>query len=139
MKFKDWGNVPISLEHLEKRSDTIETLFIKHSAKWHKTCKLKFNSKELKRATKRKIKAEAGKEDEASYEPPDRRKKKGEEPATEADTCFFCDEESNIEQDLHEASTFTVDMKVRECAILLGDMDLVRKLSEGDMRTEDVS
>ena len=36
-------------------------------------------------------------------------------------------------EDLHEATTFTVDLKVRECAMLLQDMDLIRKLAGGDL------
>ncbi len=130
------GNLPLSLEHLEDKDETIETLFIKNSAKWHKSCKDKFNSKEQKRAMRRKLKDDLENACETSYKPPKHRKK-DDQVKDNVERCFVCDEVGTVGVDLHEASTFTVDMRVQECALILGDMDLVRKLSTGDMRAQD--
>jgi hypothetical protein len=53
--------------------------------------------------------------------------------SSKIEVCFFCDEEGKVGEDCHEATTFTVDMKVRECALQLQDMDLIWKLSSGDL------
>ena len=46
--------------------------------------------------------------------------------------CFFCGEPSNT-SGLHEAATFQVDKHVRTCTELLEDIELLAKLSKGDM------
>ena len=46
--------------------------------------------------------------------------------------CFFCDQTDNL-RNLHTASTFEVDQKVRKCAVALKDSKLLAKLSAGDM------
>ena len=135
VKFHELGNPLIPIDHLTNESDSIEILLKKHSAKWHKSCKLKFNTKEFQRASKRKAKLDN--HNDEMYEAPKRRKRDEVEDTVKIAKCFFCDEEGTIGEDLHEASTFTVDMRVRECALLLEDMDLVRKLSAGDMRAQD--
>ena len=40
-------------------------------------------------------------------------------------------------QNLRRASTFKLDKKIRECAMTLQDFDLLAKLSEGDMISQD--
>ena len=49
--------------------------------------------------------------------------------------CFFCGK--GKPWNLHRASTFKLDKKVRECAMTLQDFDLLAKLSEGDMIAQD--
>jgi len=45
-------------------------------------------------------------------------------------TVFFCDQSSPT---LHQASTFILDKRVRECAVELQDSVLLAKLSHGDL------
>ena len=45
--------------------------------------------------------------------------------------CFFCEKAG--QEKLHEASTFRIDRRVRECVGLLKDDKLLAKLSVGDM------
>ena len=47
---------------------------------------------------------------------------------------FFCGQSNGV---LHRASTFKVDKKVRQCAIILEDNVLLSKLSMGDMIAQD--
>ena len=46
--------------------------------------------------------------------------------------CFFFDEVGN-KQELRKASTLGLDKRGRDCAQMLGDKRLLRKLSSGDM------
>ena len=46
--------------------------------------------------------------------------------------CFFCDEVNN-KQELRNNYTLGLDKRVRDCAQMLGDKRLLRKLSSGDM------
>ena len=47
-------------------------------------------------------------------------------------TCFFCGQPSGT-SGLHEAATFQLDNRVRSCAVLLEDTELLAKLSTADM------
>jgi len=47
-------------------------------------------------------------------------------------SCFFCGQSAGSD-DLHEASTFQIDRRVRESAALVEDTLLLAKLSMGDM------
>ena len=44
--------------------------------------------------------------------------------------CFICDKD---EEELHEITTFRTDLRVRRCADILADTDLIGKLSRGDL------
>ena len=48
--------------------------------------------------------------------------------------CFFCGESSG---DFHKVSTLRLDARVRKCAMLLQDTNLLGKLSSGDMIAQD--
>ena len=47
-------------------------------------------------------------------------------------TCFFCRQPAGHDG-LCEAATFQLDQRVRTCATLLEDTELLRQLSAGDM------
>ena len=49
-------------------------------------------------------------------------------------SCFFCDDASGT---LHQASTFSMDAKVRQCALQLEDSVLIAKLSAGDLISQE--
>jgi hypothetical protein len=46
--------------------------------------------------------------------------------------CFFC-KQSALLQKLTEASKFNIDLRVRHCALVLSDSQIIADLSEGDM------
>jgi len=46
--------------------------------------------------------------------------------------CFFCDLPAD-EELLHSVTTFEVDRRVKECALVLSDNRLLAKLAVGDM------
>ena len=56
---------------------------------------------------------------------------------TSTETCFFCSKPAPAGRSLSKASTFGVDVKVRQCAIKLKDEQLLAKLSSGDLIAQD--
>ena len=48
--------------------------------------------------------------------------------------CFFC---GGTSETLHQASTFNVDDRIRQCAFQLQDKVLIAKLSAGDLISQD--
>ena len=46
---------------------------------------------------------------------------------------LFCDESAGLFGDLHEVSTKEIDWKVRKCALVLEDTELIAKLAPVDM------
>ena len=53
----------------------------------------------------------------------------GVDTSSNCQECFFCEKAG--QEKLHEASTFRIDRRVRECAGLLKDDKLLAKLSVG--------
>ena len=108
----------------------LETTFQCRRAKFHKTCSLQFNKNELKRAEKRKSSSNDGTELDA-------KKKFTRQKATDtpvfSNNCLFCELPATSQKPLHEASTFRIDTRVRQCALNLQDEKLLAKLSHGDM------
>ena len=51
-------------------------------------------------------------------------------------TCFFC-RESDGKKELHEAATFKLNKNVKKAAALIGNMQLLGRLSAGDMIAQD--
>ncbi len=106
----------------------IEATFRLHKAKWHDSGRLQFNKTKLQRAEKRKM------SDEPNPEPNPRKftrlSREHEHHSTE--TCFFCGKSADGDT-LRNASTFEVDIHVRQCALKLQDKPLLAKLSAGDL------
>ena len=127
-QFKDFGIVPIDLdvEKLDKEIGIQETLMI-HSAKWHKTCSLKFNKQALQRLSRKQTKQRSQNSGTSGVQT---RSAFGH--TTGLDLCFFCNEPAGT-TNLHEASTHKLDLKVRRYALQLEDRKLLAKLSVGDM------
>ena len=115
----------------------LEQVLLQNNARWHKSCRDKFNKLGC---VKRKIrdKAEEEKDDEGALgetvisSPVKARRASIDQYNPQTLQRFFC-EEHDSSRDLHSALTFEVDKKVRECAILLNDGKLVAKLSSGDL------
>ena len=113
----------------------IEAALKQHKAKWHDSCRLQYNKTQLRRAEKRKRPIE----DAADGAEACKRftRKCLEETSTSIETCFFCGKPALAEGLLSKASTFGVDVKVRQCAIKLQDKLLLAKLSAGDLIAQD--
>ncbi|XP_014664507.1 PREDICTED: uncharacterized protein LOC106806883 [Priapulus caudatus] len=104
----------------------IEAAFRHHKAKWHDSCRLQYNKTKLQRGEKRKMPHE---------DDPDTHKftrQSNEHEHCSTDICFFCGKPA-AEDALRNASTFELDIRVRQCALKLQDKPLLAKLSAGDL------
>ncbi|CAG2188727.1 unnamed protein product [Mytilus edulis] len=134
-QFNEINSLPSWLD-LNKLNDGsgIQNTLIKSNAKWHKKCRLKFNTTELKRAQKRQHRYISD-DGQASLLQEARKSTRLSLPCKiglKDYVCFFCD---SIEEDemLREAATYGIDNRVRECAQKLQDTALLAKLSAGDL------
>lgn len=102
----------------------IETTLQDHEAKFHDSCRLKYNKTELGRAQKRKMQAP---------EPAELNTKRHSRLTLDTkqslSCCFFCGKQG----DLHEVTSLPLDKKIREHAFALQDSALLAKLSMGDL------
>lgn len=121
---------PINVEKLDEGGEIAETL-MQRRAKLHKSCRNKFSNMKLKRADKRKRQEEPGSPQRCKFT----RACSGATTSKAVKSCFFCGSSSET---LHEASTFNIDTRVRECAHQLQDKVLIAKLSAvGDMISQE--
>lgn len=130
LAFDKIGCLPmtIQLSQLDE-GQGLETAFRLHQAKWHDSCRLQYNKTKLKRAEKRKV----PQEDDLSSDVQETRKYTRFSKQSEChsiETCFFCGK-SEGKAVLHSASTFDLDIRVRQCALKLQDKP--PKLSAGDL------
>lgn len=107
--------VPFDFSQLDDGSGIVNT-FANNSASWHKKCRDRINNRMFERA-KRNLQSSG---DCAS--PAKTRKA----TAHEAECCFFCGGTASSDR-LHKASTLELDFKVRNCASILNDQDLLKK------------
>ena len=126
-EFEKLGKIPMKLD-ISRLNDGsgIESTLRKNKASWHKSCRANFNKTKLSRLEKQpepKLEALASSKI-TRHKSTD---------VNEAITCFFCEDEEADGDPLHEASSFDIDNKVRQCAIDLGEKTLIAKLSAGDM------
>ena len=126
--FDKVGCLPMTI-NLSRSDDGvgIEATFRQHQAKWHDSCRLQFNKTKLERAEKRTFRIE---DSTAASKKFTRQSMEEAPPSTE--TCFFCGMPP-VGEMLRNASTFQVDVRVRQCAVKLQDTALLAKLSAGDM------
>lgn len=108
--------------------DGIEKTLQNHGAKWHDSCRLKYNKTELHRAEKRKTPREENTDAVSTKFT----RRSMEHPIFSEAQCFFCDKPAGGVL-LHDVSTFGLDERVRKCALKLEDMPLLAKLSAGDL------
>ena len=138
LEFKNLGLLPktVDLDSLNE-GHGVEAALIVHNAGWHRSCRLKYNNTKLERARKHSKDTpadDAAGDSSASVSKRTRRSSSASSSASShsQDLCFFCEKSAGKEQ-LHEVSTFKTDKRVRECAALLENDDLRRRLSGGDM------
>lgn len=135
--FRELTDITTSLntERLDE-GDGFFTTFEKQKAKWHKTCRDNFNSTKISRLKKKRCSTE---NDGASASFPISPKKcrpsylrQQESPRmSKASYCFFCEEPGKPGAELHKASTSAVDSRVLSAALILGDTNLLAKLTSG--------
>jgi len=121
--------IPIIVEMLDEGGGITEPL-MQRKAKLQKSCRDKFSNMKLKKAEKRKRQEEPGsprfKFTRACF---------GATTFKPEKSCFFSGSSSET---FHEASTFNIDTRVRDCAHRLQDKVLIAKLSAvGDMISQE--
>lgn len=114
------------ISELESGED-IEFTLSSNNACWHKSCRNKINSTEIKTVAKRKRENE---DNSSKTSPVKTRRSIGETIDKSVEQCLFCDQSDG---NLHKASTFEIDDKVRKYATELHDTKLLSKLAGGDM------
>ena len=120
----------ISVSRLNDGSGVCSTM-IHNEAKWHRSCRLNYNSTKLQRLEKRKSCETADQTDSVNSSKRTRSTLDTSHVLSEL-RCFFCDETGD-EETLFNASTFSIDSHLREWAEILCDEALLAKLSRGDV------
>ena len=105
----------------------------KHDAKYHESCRLKFNNTKLQRAQKR----HQPRDDNCSDQPSPKFTRQrpittAEEQPQCTEECFICEKPSS-HSELHEMMTMKINMLLHQCATNLQDKKLLAKLSAGDV------
>lgn len=133
VEFKKLG---IAVTQVDVEIPGVEQTLTNNNASWHKSCRDLFNNTKLERAKKRKL-AESDEDENIVNEEPSRSSPvKSRRSSINGRfypknlQCFFCEKYDSTDN-LHCASTYEVDQKVRECAMLLNDRSLIAKLSAG--------
>ena len=116
----------------------VEVTLKEHKAKWHDSCRLRYNKTELQRAEKRKRQVDDDHDDEDIAKTCKRFSRRcSEDLRTPIDTCFFCGKPASPGRSLSKVATLELDVKVRQSAIKLQDEQLLAKLSSGDLIAQD--
>lgn len=144
--FHDIACLPrnINIALLDTGSGIANTLR-ENNACWHKSCRDSLNATKLSRARKRKVECseaaaaqDSGDSDAEGDVLPSNSslstRQSGVKPGTDGSgsVCFFC-EATQSDDKLWQVTTFSVDERVRQCAILLQDFKVLGKLSKGDL------
>ena len=130
IRFHELGQLPINLERLDE-GNGIEMAMVANSAKYHQSCRLQYNNTKLQRAQKRALTVSS--EDHNVYNAYKyMRSQTTDSSILQTDVCFFCGKLPGT-SGLHEAATFQVNERVKACAVLLEDTELLAKLSTADM------
>ena len=127
-QFASLGYIKTLVSRLDE-GNGIEQTFIDQKASWHKSCYSQYNSTKLKRAEKRKSQEENNDTSHCKFT------RLNASISDQTDICFICKKLSN--QSLHKVLTFRLDARVRECAAVLNDENLLATLSKGDLIAQD--
>ena len=133
LQFYELGGLPRSVRIGEfDEGYGIQATFERQYAKWHKSCRNKYNSMKLERLRSKKRKKEDANNSQSDVQ------KKVTRSSLEVQRCqvqpyicFFCNRSDG--KTLHQVSTFQADKRVRDAALFLNDKELLAKLSAGDM------
>jgi len=105
---------------------------VAHGSKYHQTCRLQYNNTKLQRAQKNTLKKKGERDEKQPACKLTRLHSRSSSTEKVSETCFFCEQPAGADS-LRKASTFQMDRRVRACATLLGDAELLVRLSSGDM------
>ena len=129
IRFNELNQLPFQLERLDERCG-IEMAMVANHVQYHQSCRLQYNNTKLQRVEK-KIQTS---ESKSLYT---HRRLQGDEKSVQNDICFFCGQPSGT-SGLHEAATFQLDSRVRSCAVLLEDTELLAKFSTADLEAKNI-
>ena len=147
LKFEELGSkmpMSVNMARLDEGGG-VENTFLKRSAVFHSSCRLKFNKTELKRraasvdSKSEKIATAAESVDKKIPSPTPSKllRRHSDEHDTESEPiCFLCAQKAPLAK-LRNASTFKLDAKLRHCAAVLQDHNLQAKLSCGDVISQE--
>ena len=93
--------------------------------KWHKTCSLKYNQKEIDRKVQQKQRSRLSTTSAESEKRSSKRQK------TDKFRCIFCDTGNELDPNLHNCTTFSIDENIRKMATEMEDTTLMSKISLG--------
>ena len=125
--------LPIMLDPARlDEGEGIEQTLRKNNAKYHQSCRLKFNNSKIKRAQKR-----ASSAIEEKDESPHTHTRKIPRRSPTPFECFLC-EKIGQASELRHAMTQQLNDKVNECALTLSDGKLLAKLSGGDVVAQEL-
>lgn len=132
-KFDELGELQgLTLGRLDE-GQGIEAAMFANNAIYHQSCKLRYNNTKLQRSQKRALAVDINPKDLIALQKRTRSQvpSNGDTPVKQM-LCFFCEKEAGADG-LHEATTFQIDSRVRACARMLEDAELLARLSPGDM------
>ena len=138
-KFQEMNSLPIPLD-IRRIDDGegIEATLKLHDAKYHPSCRIKFNNTKLKRATE---KYESTKHPIALCGSPKFIRRPSDESGAPRNEiivkCVLCEEEAQ-ESSLRKAMTLNLNERLKSCAETLQDRPLLVKLSVGDVIAQDM-
>ncbi|KAK0064660.1 hypothetical protein Bpfe_005749 [Biomphalaria pfeifferi] len=105
--------------------DGVEETFMKKKASFHMSYRLKYNTTKLKRKL---ASCDPGEESVPAKEVTRREQRSSGDGVVDKDlSCFLCDKKAPAKQ--RHASTFKVDERIRNCALILQESHLLAKLS----------
>ena len=139
-KFHEMNSLPIPLDVRRFNNGSgIESTLTTNEAKYHPSCRIKFNNTKLKRVEQRYESAKSSKGEPCCSPKFIRR------PIDHLDTklkqdivkCFLCDKEAPPSS-LGEAMTMKLNDRLKSCAETLQDKQLLAKLSTGDVIAQDL-
>ena len=132
LAFSELGELPqdMDLQQLDEGQGIAATLAA-HQAKWHKSCKVNYNTTKLQRAQKRGHSEGSPAASTSTDEYKRTRSKAACVDNIRNHLCFFCHQQLGSE--FHQVATLELDKHVRNAAEFLKDTTLLAQLSAGDM------
>ena len=132
LKFAELNALPLPLDISLLQGNEIhlsDSLF-SNTAKFHKSCKTRFDQGKLDRAIKQS-------ENDPSAVTSDSEFTSRRISSPKLKVCFFCNQPADNKKPLHLALSSQIYNRVRRCADILEDSLLHAKLSYGDMKAQD--
>jgi len=130
LAFSELGELPqdMDLQQLDEGQGIAATLAA-HQAKWHKSCRVKYNTTKLQRARKRGHSEGSPAASTSTDEYKQTRCKAACVDNIRNHLCFFCHQQLGSE--FHQVATLELDKHVRNAAEFLEDTTLLAQLSAG--------